>query len=116
MTQTINLAARQRAAAAQRRLPIGDEAGVLAETTLLRLQSSERGLTHKQVLERQARYGANEVANEQAPHPLWQLLTAFNNPFIYVLLGLTFISFFTDYWLPLRQGEETDLTGITIML
>lgn len=52
MTQTINLAARQRAAAAQRRLPIGDEAGVLAETTLLRLQSSERGLTHKQVLER----------------------------------------------------------------
>ncbi|AUX92416.1 magnesium-translocating P-type ATPase [Mixta gaviniae] len=116
MTQTRNLAARQRAATAQPRLPIGDEAGVLAETTLLRLQSSEAGLTYRQVLERQARYGANQVASEQAPHPLWQLLTAFNNPFIYVLLGLTLISFFTDYWLPLRRGEETDLTGIVIML
>ncbi|MFD1804087.1 magnesium-translocating P-type ATPase [Mixta tenebrionis] len=116
MTQTIKLAARQRSAAAQRRLPIGDEAGVSAETTLLRLQSDENGLTCQQVAERQARYGANQIATERAPHPLRQLLLAFNNPFIYVLLGLSAISFFTDYWLPLRQNAETDLTGIAIML
>lgn len=118
MTQMINLApaARQRSAAAQQRWAIGDEAHVQATTTLQRLQSSESGLTQQQASERLARYGVNQVANEQAPHPLCQLLQAFNNPFIYVLLGLTTISFFTDYWLPLRQGDETDLTGVVIML
>ena len=118
MTQMINLAptARPRAAATPSRWPIGDEAHVEAAITLQRLHSSEAGLTQQQAAERLARYGANQVANEHAPHPLWQLLLAFNNPFIYVLLGLTAISFVTDYWLPLRRGEETDLTGVTIML
>lgn len=45
-----------------------------------------------------------------------QLLQAFNNPFIYVLMTLTGISFFTDFWLPLQAGEETDLTGVIIVL
>lgn len=31
-------------------------------------------------------------------------------------MALAAISFFTDYLLPMRQGEETDLTGMTIML
>lgn len=118
MTQMINraLTTRPRSAAAQPCWPIGNEAHVLASTTLQHLQSSEAGLTQQQAAERLARYGTNQIANEHAPHPLWQLLQAFNNPFIYVLLGLTAISFVTDYWLPLRHGEETDLTGITIML
>jgi Mg2+-importing ATPase len=30
-------------------------------------------------------------------------------------MALAVVSFFTDYWLPLRSGEETDLTGITII-
>ena len=29
---------------------------------------------------------------------------------------LAAISFVTDYWLPLRRGEETDITGVAIML
>ncbi len=45
-----------------------------------------------------------------------QLLQAFNNPFIYVLMALAAVSFITDYWLPLRNGEETDLTGVIIIL
>jgi Mg2+-importing ATPase len=56
------------------------------------------------------------VAHEQAPPALIQLLQAFNNPFIYVLMALAAVSFVTDYWLPLRNGEETDLTGIIIIV
>lgn len=56
------------------------------------------------------------MAHEQAPPALIQLLQAFNNPFIYVLMALAAVSFVTDYWLPLRNGEETDLAGIIIIV
>ncbi|WP_254891917.1 P-type ATPase, partial [Salmonella enterica] len=84
--------------------------------TLARLNSSRQGLTTKDALERLDAYGRNEVAHEQAPPALIQLLQAFNNPFIYVLMALAAVSFVTDYWLPLRNGEETDLTGIIIIV
>jgi len=61
-------------------------------------------------------YGKNQVANEKTPHALRQLLQAFNNPFIWVLMVLAVINYFTDYFLPLRKGEDTDLTGVIIML
>ncbi len=84
--------------------------------TLARLNSSRQGLTTEDALERLDEYGRNEVAHEQAPPALIQLLQAFNNPFIYVLMALAAVSFVTDYWLPLRNGEETDLTGIIIIV
>lgn len=84
--------------------------------TLARLNSSRHGLTNEDALERLDEYGRNEVAHEQAPPVLIQLLQAFNNPFIYVLMALAAVSFVTDYWLPLRNGEETDLTGIIIIV
>ncbi|MEM0650252.1 magnesium-translocating P-type ATPase [Klebsiella huaxiensis] len=84
--------------------------------TLARLNSSRQGLTTEDALERLEDYGRNEVAHEQAPPALIQLLQAFNNPFIYVLMALAAVSFVTDYWLPLRNGEETDLTGIIIIV
>ncbi|SUG30809.1 Magnesium transporting ATPase, P-type 1 [Salmonella enterica subsp. arizonae] len=31
-------------------------------------------------------------------------------------MALAAVSFVTDYWLPLRRGEETDLTGVLIIL
>lgn len=31
-------------------------------------------------------------------------------------MALAAVSFITDYWLPLRNGEETDLTGVIIIL
>ncbi|STW29608.1 magnesium-transporting ATPase [Klebsiella michiganensis] len=31
-------------------------------------------------------------------------------------MALAAVSFVTDYWLPLRNGEETDLTGIIIIV
>ncbi|MDL4915671.1 MAG: magnesium-translocating P-type ATPase [Enterobacterales bacterium endosymbiont of Blomia tropicalis] len=84
-------------------------------TTFANLQSQPEGLTQQEADARLARFGRNEVVHEKAPPALIQLLMAFNNPFIYVLLALALISFFTDYWLPLRAGEETELSGVIII-
>ncbi|ELN6565834.1 HAD-IC family P-type ATPase [Salmonella enterica] len=96
--------------------PIEAEAFHSPEETLARLNSHRQGLTIEEASERLKVYGRNEVAHEQVPPVLVQLLQAFNNPFIYVLMALAGVSFITDYWLPLRRGEETDLTGVLIIL
>ncbi|EOW6619790.1 magnesium-translocating P-type ATPase [Cronobacter dublinensis] len=87
-----------------------------AEQTLARLQSDARGLTTQEACARLKTCGPNEVAHDNAPPALVQLLQAFNNPFIYVLMALALISFVTDYAYPLRAGQETDLTGVTIIV
>jgi len=84
--------------------------------TLANVNSPTAGLTELDAEGRLQRDGHNEVAHDRPPHALVQLLQAFNNPFIYVLMTLTGISFFTDFWLPLQAGEETDLTGVIIVL
>ncbi|MEK1912515.1 MAG: magnesium-translocating P-type ATPase [Pseudomonas chlororaphis] len=84
--------------------------------TLDNVKSNANGLTELDAEGRLQRDGFNEVAHDRPPHALVQLLQAFNNPFIYVLMTLTAISFFTDFWLPLQAGEETDLTGVIIVL
>ncbi|MEM6161289.1 magnesium-translocating P-type ATPase [Erwinia sp. P6884] len=86
------------------------------DSTLAHLNTQRSGLTVADAAERLLKHGKNQVANEKAPHALLQLVQAFNNPFIWVLMVLAAISYFTDYVLPLRQGEETDLTGVSIML
>ncbi|HAU5479027.1 TPA: magnesium-translocating P-type ATPase, partial [Cronobacter sakazakii] len=86
------------------------------QETLARLESSEKGLLEKEAQARLAAYGPNAVAHDNAPPALVQLVQAFNNPFIYVLMALALISFFTDYWYPLRAGQETDLTGVIIIV
>lgn len=96
--------------------PIETEAFHRPDHTLDRLNSSHQGLTTEDALERLDGYGRNEVVHEQVPPALIQLLQAFNNPFIYVLIALAAVSFVTDYWLPRRNGEETDLTGVIIIL
>ena len=95
---------------------IEDEARFTADETLLRLRSDALGLSEREAEARLAVYGRNQVEHDNAPPALMQLLQAFNNPFIYVLMALAAVSFFTDYWLPLRHGEETDLTGVIIIV
>ncbi|WP_347254129.1 magnesium-translocating P-type ATPase [Leminorella grimontii] len=92
------------------------EAAYGQDQTLANLNCNRIGLTQEDANERLAAFGPNHVAHEKAPHALVQLVSAFNNPFIYVLLALAAISFFTDYWLPLQAGEETDVTGVSIIL
>ena len=86
------------------------------DVTLGNVKSNTNGLTELDAEGRLHRDGFNEVAHDHPPHALLQLLQAFNNPFIYVLMTLTGISFITDFWLPLQDGEETDLTGVIIVL
>lgn len=93
-----------------------EEAQNSLDIILSKFQSSLSGLTQENVKSRLEQYGKNEVAREKVPSAFVQLLLAFKNPFIFVLLILALVSFFTDYWLPLQNGEETDLTGIIIIL
>ncbi|CNH37390.1 magnesium-translocating P-type ATPase [Yersinia pekkanenii] len=86
------------------------------DQTLSKLNANLNGLTEEDARERLELYGINQVAHEKAPPALTQLLAAFNNPFIFVLIVLAAISFFTDYWLPLQRGEETDLVGASIIV
>ena len=95
---------------------IEDEAAFTADETLLRLRSDALGLLEREAEARLQIYGRNQVEHDKAPPALVQLIQAFNNPFIYVLLALALVSFFTDYWMPLRHGEETDLTGVIIIV
>jgi Mg2+-importing ATPase len=95
---------------------IAQEAKNSVEQTLANLKCNRNGLTQDDAVERLEQFGVNQVAHEKAPHALVQLIAAFNNPFIFVLMVLAAISFFTDYWLPARRGEETDLTGVIIIL
>ncbi|NUF26832.1 Mg2+-importing ATPase [Gilliamella bombicola] len=93
-----------------------NEAQSSLDSILSKFQSSLSGLTQESAKSRIEQYGKNEVAREKVPSILVQLLMAFNNPFIFVLLALASVSFVTDFWLPLQNGEETDLTGIIIIL
>ncbi|AHN25654.1 magnesium-translocating P-type ATPase [Gilliamella apicola] len=86
------------------------------DNILSNFQSSLSGLTQESAKSRLEQYGKNEVAREKVPSAFTQLLLAFKNPFIFVLLTLAVVSFVTDYWLPLQGGEETDLTGVIIIL
>ncbi len=95
---------------------IEHEARVSSAETLARLQSHARGLTNADAAARLEQYGPNQVDHDKAPAVVLQLLQAYNNPFIYVLLALAVVSFVTDYWIPLRRGEETDLTGLLIII
>lgn len=78
--------------------------------------SCGEGLQESQAKARLETEGRNDVARERVPNPLVQLAGAFNNPFIYVLLLISVVSFYSDYWLPLGAGEETDGTSSAIVL
>jgi len=78
-----------------------DNAALLAA-----LETSLRGLDENRITERLHRDGANEVSHERPPHWSLQLLRAFKNPFIIVLLVLAGVQLATD---------DSDLTGPIII-
>ncbi len=103
-------------APARQKFIVGEQASKNIEQVLNEYQTNLLGLSENEALDRLVVEGENEVAHEKAP-PAWkQLLTSFKNPFIFVLMILAIVSFFTDYVIPERQGEETDLTGVIIIV
>ncbi|MGB5940867.1 MAG: magnesium-translocating P-type ATPase [Rhodanobacter sp.] len=76
------------------------------EALLAALDSTPAGLDEAQIAARLERDGINEVSHEKPPHWSRQLLRAFKNPFIIVLLVLAAVQLFTD---------ASDLTGPAII-
>lgn len=95
---------------------IANEAQNTLDQTLRNLSATPEGLTDEEAQERRSYFGANQVDHEKAPGILPLLGYAFNNAFIWVLMALAVISCLTDYWLPARRGEQTDLAGVYIIL
>ena len=93
---------------------IESEANNSLERTLKNVGGSLSGLTESQVSERLSRHGFNEVAHDKPPHALIQLLLAFKNPFVLVLLFLACVSGVTDVYL--APPGEAEWTGIMILV
>jgi Mg2+-importing ATPase len=95
-----------RKAAARPQLAAAQEALRPNETLLQALGSGLHGLGAAEIEHRLERDGLNEVAHEKPPHWTLQLLRAFANPFIVVLLVLAGVQLVTD---------DGDLTGPAII-
>lgn len=83
---------------------------------LAKYSSTLDGITDELAERRLSEEGLNEVAREEVPSFIIQLFKTFQNPFILVLSVLATISFVTDYWLPRKAGEETDISAVVIIL
>ena len=83
---------------------------------LTNFRASGDGLTEAEAAARLAKDGPNEVAHDRRPPISLQLLHAFANPFIAVLMTLAAISSITDIIIPLRESETADYTGVVIIV
>ncbi|OZB57895.1 MAG: magnesium-translocating P-type ATPase, partial [Lysobacterales bacterium 13-68-4] len=94
------------AAATPLRAAVALEAFRHHEALFAALDTSAAGLNEEQIAERLDRDGPNQVSHERPPHWSLQLLHAFKNPFIVVLLLLAGVQLATD---------REDLTGPIII-
>jgi Mg2+-importing ATPase len=88
-------------------------------TVFLLLDTQETGLTGAQVEEKQQNFGPNEVAHEKAPAWYIQLLQAFINPFIGILIVIAIVSLITDVFLAApgdRDYKTLIVVSIMVML
>lgn len=82
------------------------------EGTIKFFNTTTEGLTSSEAEARLHRNGLNEIRHDGPPNVVIQILKAFHNPFIYVLLGLAIISYFTD----IKYAEADDKSWISIMI
>lgn len=75
--------------------------------------STEEGLWPRNIADKVKRFGLNEIQHTKAPAWYEQLLLAFINPFIAVLMVLGLISFVTDIWLA-ETGQQDYKTVIVV--
>jgi Mg2+-importing ATPase len=62
---------------------------------LMELRTSKQGLSHEDAKGRLAEYGRNEILAQKPTPPVWLFIQAFNDPFVYVLALLMFVSLVT---------------------
>ena len=82
-----------------------DEADKSLEYTLTAVRGNIDGLTATEAANRLIQFGPNEVTHDKPPHALIQLLQAFNNPFVMVLIVLGLVSYVMDV-LMAEPGDE----------
>lgn len=75
---------------------------------LEQFESSERGLSGNQVVERLARYGTNEILKRRVRTGFFIFLSQFRNPLVLLLMGASVVAAFL--------GEITDATIITVIV
>lgn len=75
--------------------------------------TSNMGLTEKEVNERLATYGKNEISHEEKKNPFILFIRTFINPFIGVLMVLALISLVID--VIIAEPAEREWTGIIII-
>ncbi|HUA80703.1 MAG TPA: magnesium-translocating P-type ATPase [Dyella sp.] len=73
------------------RVAAAQEAFKENEALLASLETTTAGLNEEEITDRLSRDGVNEVSHEKPPHWSFQLLRAFKNPFIIVLLILAVV-------------------------
>ncbi len=98
------------------RVAVAQEAFRERDALLASLETSAAGLNEEQIDERLDRDGVNEVSHEKPPHWSRQLLRAFMNPFIVVLLILAVVQVFVtpdDLSGPIIIGV---MVGISVLL
>jgi len=105
-SKTVAGKAASKGAPAPARVAVALEAFRQNEALLEAFGTSTSGLNEEQIGERLDRDGMNEVSHEKPPHWALQLLHAFKNPFIVVLLVLAGVQLASD---------STNLTGPTII-
>ena len=93
-TQAVVTKAVGKSTAAAVRVTAAQDAFKENEALLAGLDTSTAGLNEEQITERLSRDGVNEVSHEKPPHWTVQLLRAFKNPFIIVLLILAVVQVF----------------------
>lgn len=90
-----------------------------AQQVLTVLETTPTGLTEEQAQTRLAQYGPNEITHEKAPAWYIQLLQAFVNPFIAVLIAIAGVSLITDVFLAApgdRDYKTLTVVGTMVML
>ena len=86
-----------------------------ASSVLEMMESSKAGLSDEAAKKRISKYGSNEVDYDRAPAWYMQLLKAFANPFILILLAIVLISFVMDVGMA-APGERDYKTVIVVSL
>ncbi|PMB33916.1 magnesium-translocating P-type ATPase [Fischerella thermalis BR2B] len=73
-----------------------EESATSIDQVLRTLNSNKQGLVENDALSRLKKFGKNEVSHEKPPTWYGQLLQSFNNPFVYILIGLAVVSYLTE--------------------
>ena len=88
-----------------------------AATLLKELGSDPQGLSEEEVQERIERHGRNQVAHERMPAWYQQLVKAFINPFVGILIVLAVSAYLTEVvFAPPGEQDITSVVIITVLI